>query len=249
MVFDSISRKTILIIVALILAAIYFIPVVLTGIPSQPGQPWQPPSLTPWVPKPPPPELMPPGIFFSSITDCQTGCNAVGFDTGACQWPWPLEATGTFLGDCYIEGSRHCGNPEQCDCYCWDLGEDEEPPPEDGDAICYSLCTLFGYDYGYERVTVCASNEITQPDAGGTSCCCGPTTEPEPPPSESVGWTACDAFRIAEEKPYYTLIDPIPESLVDACYDHAYPHCELIGKWLTTYDILEPDCCVWRCSE
>ena len=78
---------------------------------------------------------------------------------------------------------------------------------------------------------------------------------PEPPPEgggetplESVGWPACDAFRVAEGKPYYTLISPIPTSLIAACGDHAWNHCDLIGKSLATYDFTGSDCCVWRCT-
>ena len=81
---------------------------------------------------------------------------------------------------------------------------------------------------------------------------------PEPPPSgggetplESVGWPACDVFRVAEGKPYYTLISPIPATelaLVDACGDHAWNHCDLIGKSLATFDVKPSDCCAWLCT-
>lgn len=68
---------------------------------------------------------IPPGetytIVYTSIYDCDTECNARNYDEGDCQWPLEASSSSLNIGPCMIPGSRHCGNEDQCWCYCYNI--------------------------------------------------------------------------------------------------------------------------------
>jgi len=55
----------------------------------------------------------------TSTSDCFMECLNQGYLNGTCMWSSEAPSYATKIIDCYIEGSRHCGNVGQCGCYCW----------------------------------------------------------------------------------------------------------------------------------
>ncbi|MFH1455743.1 MAG: hypothetical protein ABIF40_02230 [archaeon] len=49
---------------------------------------------------------------------CLDSCIEKSYDSGTCLWP--EEKTDNMIdnGKCLVKGSKHCGNNDQCKCFC-----------------------------------------------------------------------------------------------------------------------------------
>ncbi len=61
----------------------------------------------------------PAGMSVDSPDACRYACELEGYDGGDCKWPTEAKAEYYELGPCFVPYSKHCGNPDQCNCYCW----------------------------------------------------------------------------------------------------------------------------------
>ncbi len=62
---------------------------------------------------------------FTSLDSCQQACEDEGYEIGECKWPSEADRTHLGLGSCVVEGSKHCGKPNMCNCYCYTVLEYE----------------------------------------------------------------------------------------------------------------------------
>jgi protein-S-isoprenylcysteine O-methyltransferase Ste14 len=88
------------------------LPFMLLNFPSRGWMDW--PSYTLY--RSPPPE--PPQENWLSLEECQSICGTEGYMGAACLWPSEMEPEMVDVAPCVIRDSEHCGDPDQCRCYC-----------------------------------------------------------------------------------------------------------------------------------
>ena len=108
------NRKELLITFAIyaVILVMLSLPFLLLNFPSRGWMDW--PSYTRYrQPRPTPPQEN-----WLSLEACASLCSAEGYTDAVCLWPSEKEAEMVDVAPCVIEASEHCGDPDQCRCFC-----------------------------------------------------------------------------------------------------------------------------------